>query len=281
MAQAMADADLDVCMIEESWKFPTPAQLLTFAAEWHALGGVLATSFREPWGRFRSNYLREHGYARATNLTIAQYAKRSYAQTPTGGEVVKSVAHNILKYGAYNRPNFYVRLLNGRAEPPGQDSKMGPGELKSALSGVAHIYYVFLLEGDLQPKVRRAMLGRDVERPHVSNSFFSARAVASYPERLKQMPPTDHYKPKFLEANCADLSFYYALVNKLRAEKLCKGCAIPPHRFFRGSEAHPRPRCFNVADEKPHPSLWAQMTALWRGAKENAVTTAIYLETHE
>ena len=167
----------------------------------------------------------------------------------------KSVAHNILKYGAYNRPNFYVRLLNGRAEPPGQDSKMGPGELQSALSVVAHIDFVFLLEGDLQPKVRRAMLGRDVDMPHVSNSFFSARAVASYPERLKQMPPTDHYKPKFLEANCADLSFYYALVNKLRAEKLCKGCATPPHRFFRGSEAHPRPRCFNVADVKPHPSL--------------------------
>jgi hypothetical protein len=66
------------------------------------------------------------------------------------------VAHNILKYGAYNRPNFYVRLLNGLAEPPGKDSKMGPRELQNALSVVEHIDYVFLLEGDLQPKIRRA-----------------------------------------------------------------------------------------------------------------------------
>ena len=53
----------------------------------------------------------------------------------------KSVAHNILKYGAYNRPNFYVRLLNGLAEPPGKDSKMGPRELQNALSVVEHIDY--------------------------------------------------------------------------------------------------------------------------------------------
>ena len=39
--------------------------------------------------------LREHGYARATNLTIAQFAKRNYALTPTGGAVVK--------YGFFNR----------------------------------------------------------------------------------------------------------------------------------------------------------------------------------
>ena len=28
------------------------------------------------------------------------------------------------------------------------------------------------------------------------------------PERRKQLPPTDHYKQRFLDANCADLSFY-------------------------------------------------------------------------
>ena len=30
------------------------------------------------------------------------------------------------------------------------------------------------------------------------------------------------------QANCADLSFYYTLVNKLRADKMCKGCSPPP-----------------------------------------------------
>ena len=62
-------------------------------------------------------------------------------------------------------------------------------------------------EGDLQPKIRRAMLGKDVDMPHVSNSYFSARALVTYPERRKQLPPTDHYKQRFLDANCADLSF--------------------------------------------------------------------------
>ena len=72
------------------------------------------------------------------------------------------------------------------------------------------------------------MLGKDVDMPHVSNSYFSARALVNYPERRKQLPPTDHYKQRFLDANCADLSFYYTLVNKLRADKMCKGCSPPP-----------------------------------------------------
>ena len=93
---------------------------------------------------------------------------------------------------------------------------------------------VFLLEGDLQPKIRRAMLGRDVDMPHVSNSYFSARALVTYPERRKQLPPTDHYKQRFLDANCADLSFYYTLVNKLRADKMCKGCSPPPPVWNHG-----------------------------------------------
>ncbi len=75
---------------------------------------------------------------------------------------------------------------------------------------------------------RPHLLGKDVDMPHVSNSYFSARALVNYPERRKQLPPTDHYKQRFLDANCADLSFYYTLVNKLRADKMCKGCSPPP-----------------------------------------------------
>ena len=43
------------------------------------------------------------------------------------------------------------------------------------------------------------MLGKDVTMPHVSNSYFSARALVNYPERRKQLPPTDHYKQRFLD----------------------------------------------------------------------------------
>ena len=74
----------------------------------------------------------------------------------------------------------------------------------------------------------------------------------------------------------------YTLVNKLRADKMCKGCSPPPHRFFRGNEGHPRPRCFNIHEVKPHPSLWETMTGLWRGkGKKSLINAAIYLETHE
>ena len=56
----------------------------------------------------------------------------------------------------------------------------------------------------------------------------------------------------------------------------------PPHRFFRGNEGHPRPRCFNIHEVKPHPSLWETMTGLWRGkGKKSLINAAIYLETHE
>ena len=106
--------------------------------------------------------MREHGDGdRASNLTIGQFGKKDYAikwnsveaghkwssdhgvRHRRNGKVAeaKSVAHNILKYGAYNRPNFYVRLLNGLSEPPGKDSKMGPRELQNALSVVEHIDY--------------------------------------------------------------------------------------------------------------------------------------------
>ena len=56
----------------------------------------------------------------------------------------------------------------------------------------------------------------------------------------------------------------------------------PPHRFFRGNEGHPRPRCFNINEVKPHPSLWETMTGLWKGKdKKSVINAAIYLETHE
>ena len=45
----------------------------------------------------------------------------------------------------------------------------------------------------------------------------------------------------------------------------------PPHRFFRGNEGHPRPRCFNIHEVKPHPSLWETMTGLWKGKDKKSL----------
>ena len=48
------------------------------------------------------------------------------------------------------------------------------------------------------------------------------------------------------------------------------------------NEGHPRPRCFNIHEVKPHPSLWETMTGLWKGKdKKSVINAAIYLETHE
>ena len=48
------------------------------------------------------------------------------------------------------------------------------------------------------------------------------------------------------------------------------------------NEGHPRPRCFNIHEVKPHPSLWETMTGLWKGKdKKSLINAAIYLETHE
>ena len=68
----------------------------------------------------------------------------------------------------------------------------------------------------------------------------------------------------------------------MQIEVLQQDLHRPPHRFFRGNEGHPRPRCFNIHEVKPHPSLWETMTGLWRGKdKKSLINAAIYLETHE
>ena len=47
-------------------------------------------------------------------------------------------------------------------------------------------------------------------------------------------------------------------------------------------KGHPRPRCFNIHEVKPHPTLWETMTGLWKGKdKKSLINAAIYLETHE
>ena len=54
--------------------------------------------------------------------------------------------------------------------------------------------YIFLLEGDLQPSLRSALLGKDVPMPARSNSFFSSAALREHPDRLSKLPPTEDYK---------------------------------------------------------------------------------------
>jgi len=106
----------DVCMLECGYDFPTPAELRDFAVAWRARGGKLAAVFREPWARFKSNYEREFGdlassafseaaYNASLTATIGDYGAGDFRDTPMG--------QHAKTWGAINRPNYYVRLLNG------------------------------------------------------------------------------------------------------------------------------------------------------------------------
>jgi len=115
----------DVCMLECGYDFPAPAELRDFAVAWRARGGKLAAVFREPWARFKSNYERDFGdlaqrlvtgklynsafseaaYNASLTATIGDFGARDFRDAPMG--------HHAKTWGAINRPNYYVRLLNG------------------------------------------------------------------------------------------------------------------------------------------------------------------------
>ena len=140
---------------------------------------------------------------------------------------------------------------------------IGPKELRAALEVIDAFDYVFLLEGDLQPSLRSALLGKDVPMPARSNSFFSSAALREHPDRLAKLPPTDYYKRTFRRENCADFAFYYSLQKRLAGT--CAGCERPPADFFLEGEKHPRPRCFGVQDVVAEPSLWGALVKFWHG----------------
>lgn len=247
MAREMDRLGLDVCAIEEGRKYPRPDDFLAFAAEWHALGHVIVTTIRDPWARFTSNFMREHGLARASSLTIAAWAKKSFKDTPYGYEAAK--------YGAYNRPNFYVRLLNGldrRGEP---EAAIGARELGRAMEVLAAVDYVFLLEGDLQANMRKEMLGEDIPMQAESNNYFSSANLALHPERRHQRPETHSYRQQFLDENCYDIALHAAVRHRIATKEACQGCRAPEN-FFTGFDRSPHPRCVRVAEARANPAMW-------------------------
>lgn len=52
----MSTCEYDVCMLERGHFFPNPARYKTFR---ETFDGRISTVFRDPWSRFRSNYVRE------------------------------------------------------------------------------------------------------------------------------------------------------------------------------------------------------------------------------
>lgn len=246
MMAEMARRNLDVCMMEESWKFPVADALRRFAIQWRALGGEIATTIRDPWARFESTFLREHGtsvHKGYGNLTIQQFAQPDFREHPAGREAAK--------YGAFNRPNFYVRLLNGldgrgggkdrhgAKHGVGPEASIGPRELQRALDALAQFDHVFLLDGDLQAAARKELMGRDTSMPRASNSHYSSENLRLHPERVALLPETKSYRTRFALENCADRALYAAVQRQVRLAGTCRGCT--PEDFFLAAEKSPRP----------------------------------------
>lgn len=102
-------SEADICMLEKKWMQP-----VYFFQIRQIFGGSFVTTLRVPWDRFRSNYEKDYslcsdqnnnrnGYNSSNKMSIEAYSKLNprdclksyYLRTNT------------------NRPNFYVRMLNG------------------------------------------------------------------------------------------------------------------------------------------------------------------------
>lgn len=150
----------DICMLEKKWMQP-----FYFFQIRRLFPGSIMTALRLPWDRFRSNYEKDYSicsdqqqYKRNSNnksinnkLTIATYAtlnpkdcqKSYYLRTNT------------------NRPNFYVRMLNGLSVEEYYFDGDGEGGL--------NIMTVYHLE-----QAKQVLLAFDVvlfleEDPHIQN----------------------------------------------------------------------------------------------------------------
>jgi len=251
-AAEMAARGYNVCMLEETYRYPKPDELLRFASNWRRRGGVVATSLREPWERFRSNFLRED--VRVSKVTIKQFAKRSFGETDA----------RVVKYGSFNRPNYYVRALNGLDRRPGlPEAKIGARELENAVRALAAMDYVFLLDGDVQPTHRRDILGRDVPMPRESNSRYSAAKLLADPARLEGMPETASYEARFRADNCPDAALFAVARRRVQKEGSCAGCRSPPEEAFERTEH--RPRCLAQSEIlRDAPALWDTFRGYWR-----------------
>jgi hypothetical protein len=98
-------SESDICMFEKKWMKPH-----YFFQIRQIFTGYFVTALRRPWDRFRSNYEKDYSICstessnrKVKNMTIENYSKLNPRDCPKSYYLRTNT----------NRPNFYIRMLNG------------------------------------------------------------------------------------------------------------------------------------------------------------------------
>jgi len=179
--EEMRRRSLDMCGLEVA-DLPPPAHVARVLGNWT---GNTATMLRDPWRRFRSNFIWDQ--ARHKNGSVKEMTVEEYARKANSGEDEDM-------WGAYSKPNYYVRMLNGLGFDPSVE--LTEQHLAAAIAVLRAFDYVFVLEH--MSEERRALAdfsGTSADFPHYLSSH-------------SRHGPVDHYAPQFWEANGLDLALY-------------------------------------------------------------------------
>lgn len=206
----------NVVMIENGQYWPEPEYFHTLSKSWP---GVIATIIRDPWARFRSNFERTH--ANEKDMSIEDFGDKR-------GDRLISVQH----YGEFNRPNFYVRMLNGLAGKhlnPIED--MTERHLERAKGVLEAFDRVMILEDPHKMLLQQLAELTGVEKnadgvypnlPIQSNNKYSSaydsptgkNRKKKFMNRLGTRPEVEYYRSIFVEKNQMDIALYNWVVER-------------------------------------------------------------------
>ena len=200
MRRAMAADGAEVCMIEHGKGWPSPSLFFgnKFRERWP---GTLATMLRDPWSRFKSAFLRLHQLS--PELTV---------------EVFASVAGDRSEHqtSCFNRPNYYVRFLNGEGHCSVKENYaravMNRTHLELAKRVLATFDYVFVVESNRTALEFGKYVGAAGAMPHLSNSAYSTLSTSKTGHQKRHQnhspPPVQHFMAEWYAQNALDYDLY-------------------------------------------------------------------------
>ncbi len=154
---------------------------------------------RDPWSRFRSAFMRVHQLAlsEGRNVSVEAFASEQ-GDTETQ---VKS---------CFNRPNYYVRFLNGEGHCNFKFDyarvAMNRTHLDLAKRVLATFDYVFVAESNRTALEFGDYVGFEQAMPHLSNYAYSTHRTAHGAARAP--PPVQHFMAEFYAQNRLDYELY-------------------------------------------------------------------------